>query len=131
MTMQRLEVMGSVDRRRRWPRVEKERLVAAAFEPGASISEVARSAGLHASQLFRWRKDLCQPAAQTGHLLPVQIEPDRSAGTAQEPPKEARERRHRSSSLIEIELGPSLRVRIDQDVDPEALRRVLDVLATR
>ncbi|TKB05709.1 MAG: hypothetical protein E5V75_35505, partial [Mesorhizobium sp.] len=29
---------------------------AASFEPGASVSEVARSAGIHVSQLFRWRK---------------------------------------------------------------------------
>ncbi|TJW48474.1 MAG: IS66 family insertion sequence element accessory protein TnpB, partial [Mesorhizobium sp.] len=30
----------------------KERLVAATFEPGASVSEIARSAGTHVSQLF-------------------------------------------------------------------------------
>lgn len=37
---------------------EKERLVALALEPRASASEIARSAGLDASQLFRWRKQL-------------------------------------------------------------------------
>ena len=30
------------------------------LEPGASVSEVARAAGLHVSQLFRWRKELCK-----------------------------------------------------------------------
>ncbi|QKC98906.1 transposase [Mesorhizobium sp. NZP2298] len=35
------------------------RLVAATFEPGASVSEVARSASLHVSQLFWWRRELC------------------------------------------------------------------------
>jgi transposase len=59
MTMPRVEVITSVERRRRWSREEKERLVAASFEPGVSVSEVARSAGIHVSQLFRWRKDLC------------------------------------------------------------------------
>jgi transposase-like protein len=29
------------------------------MEPGAVASEVARAAGIHASQLFRWRQ-LCQ-----------------------------------------------------------------------
>ena len=60
MTMPRVEVITSVERRRRWSRDEKESLVAASFEPGVSVSEIARSAGIHVSQLFRWRKDLCE-----------------------------------------------------------------------
>ncbi|RCS21324.1 hypothetical protein DUT91_24940 [Phyllobacterium salinisoli] len=70
MTKQLVEVITSVERRRRWSREEKERLVAATFEPGASVSEVARSAGIHAGQLFRWRKELCQistPSAPAIH----------------------------------------------------------------
>jgi transposase len=58
MTLSRVEVITSVERRRRWPRADKERLVALALEPGASASEIARSAGVHVSQLFRWRKQL-------------------------------------------------------------------------
>jgi hypothetical protein len=46
MTKTRVEVITSVQRRRRWPRAEKERIVAAAMEPGAVASEVARSAGI-------------------------------------------------------------------------------------
>ncbi|WFU66879.1 transposase [Bradyrhizobium brasilense] len=58
MTISRAEVITSVERRRRWSQDEKERLVAASLEPGANVSEVARVAGLHVSQLFRWRKEL-------------------------------------------------------------------------
>ncbi len=47
MTKQHIEVITSVERRRRWSREEKERLVAACLEPGASVSEIARSAGIH------------------------------------------------------------------------------------
>ena len=57
-----VEVITSVQRRRRWSRTEKERIVAAAMEPGAVASEVARAAGIHTSQLFRWRQELCLPA---------------------------------------------------------------------
>lgn len=53
MTMPGVEVITSVERRRRWLREEKERLVAASLEPGVSVSEVARSACIHVSQLFR------------------------------------------------------------------------------
>jgi transposase len=63
MTMSRVEVITSKERRRRWSLEEKRQLVAASLEPGASMSEVARSAGIHVSQLFRWRKDLCERSA--------------------------------------------------------------------
>jgi transposase-like protein len=55
-----VEVITSVQHRRRWLRAEKERIVAAAQEPGASASEVARAAWIHSSQLFRWRQQLCE-----------------------------------------------------------------------
>lgn len=76
MTMPRVEVITSVERRRRWSRDEKERLVAASFEPGVSVSEIARSAGIHVSQLFRWRKDLCERVeAGPSQLVPGEIVP--------------------------------------------------------
>src|SRR5215470_3650939 len=59
MTSGAVEVITSVQRRRRWSRAEKERIVAAVLEPGAVASEVARAAGIHTSQLFRWRQELC------------------------------------------------------------------------
>jgi len=60
MTKTQVEVITSVQRRRSWSRAEKERIVAAALEPGAVASEVARGAGIHTSQLFRWRQQLCE-----------------------------------------------------------------------
>jgi len=42
MTMHPIEVITSVERRRRWSREDKERLVAGCLEPGAVLSEVAR-----------------------------------------------------------------------------------------
>jgi transposase len=58
MTKARVEVVTSVERRRRWTTVEKEQLVAATLEPGASVSAVARQAGMHPSQLYGWRRQL-------------------------------------------------------------------------
>jgi transposase len=54
MTKTQVEVITSVERRRRWSRAEKERIVAAAMEPGAVASEVARAAG--ASSCVNGRK---------------------------------------------------------------------------
>jgi len=46
MSKTQVEVITSVQRRRRWAISEKERIVAAALEPGAVASEVARAAGI-------------------------------------------------------------------------------------
>jgi transposase len=126
MTMARVEVL-SVERRRRWSRSEKERLVAASFEPGVSASEVARSAGIHVSQLFRWRKQLCEVVvSSTPALIPVAIVPDVPA-----PGEAVPLRSRRRPGVIEIGLSGGRRVRVDRDVDAEALRRVLDALGER
>lgn len=132
MTMPRVEVITSVERRRRWSREEKERLVAASFEPGVSVSEVARSAGIHVSQLFRWRKDLCERVdAGPSQLVPVEIVPATIVPAVEAPSASPGRRRRRKSGIIEIELGGGRCVRVDRDVDIEALRRVLDVLGSR
>ena len=134
MTMPRMEVITSVERRRRWSREEKERLVAASFEPGVTASEVARAAGIHVSQLFRWRKQLCDRVErpQAPQLLPVEIVPQApTTAIATEEPTAAPARRRRKSGIIEIELGGGRRVRVDRDVDTEVLRRVLDLLGPR
>lgn len=122
MTMAQVEVLA-VERRRRWSRSEKERLVAASFEPGVSASEVARSTGIHVSQLFRWRKQLCERIAPPV-LVPVSV-------VSEAPTPTAAVKARRRSGVIEIGLSGGRRVRVDRDVDIEALRRVLDVLGER
>jgi len=125
--MARSEVL-SVERRRRWSRSEKERLVAASFEPGLSTSEVARSAGIHVSQLFQWRKQLCELAVPgTPALIPVTIASDAPAPAETASPARSRRR----AGVIEIGLSGGRRVRVDRDVDADALRRVLDALGER
>jgi transposase len=51
----RVEVITSVQRRRRWSVAEKIRLVEETLEPGMSVSFVARKHGLSPSRLFKWR----------------------------------------------------------------------------
>ncbi len=133
MTMPRVEVITSVERRRRWSREEKERLVVASFEPCVTASEVARSAGIHVSQLFRWRKELCDRVdVGATQLVPVEIVPAAQPPVVETPASSASpNRRRRKSGIIEIELGGGRRVRVDRDVDGEALRRVLDALGLR
>lgn len=128
MTKHQIEFITSVERRRRWSREDKERLVAATFEPEASISDVARSAGIHVSQLFRWRKELCQISAPFApQLVPVEVAEALPAPA--EPPPVSRPRK--KASMVTIELGGGRRLRVESDVDIEALGRILDVLERR
>ena len=56
----RVEVITSVQRRRRWLTAEKVRLVEEAMQPGMSESLVARQAGVSPSQLFAWKRRMLE-----------------------------------------------------------------------
>jgi Transposase/IS66 C-terminal element len=73
MTKTQVEVITPVERRRRWSRAEKGRIVASAMEPGAVAYTVGREAGIHASQLYRWRQELCGPARAAAGSAAVTI----------------------------------------------------------
>lgn len=81
MTNAQVEAITSVQHRRHWSRAEKERIVAAAMEPGAVASEVARASGIYTSQLFRWRRQLCEPAQIPAVFNPVSITPEPEAAS--------------------------------------------------
>jgi putative transposase len=55
-----VEVITSVQRRRRWSAAEKLRLIEEAMQPGSSVSLVARQAGVAPSQLFGWRRRMLE-----------------------------------------------------------------------
>ena len=59
----RVEVITSVQRRRRWTTAEKVRLVEEAMQPGMSVSYVARRAGIAPSQLFAWKRRMLEGGA--------------------------------------------------------------------
>lgn len=54
--MNPVEVITSVERRRRWTVHEKQVMVEESNQPGMSVSVVARKYGIHPNQLFHWRK---------------------------------------------------------------------------
>jgi transposase len=116
-----VEVITSVQRRRRWPRAEKERIVAAALEPGASASEVARAAGIHTSQLFRWRQQLCERVQ-----IPVGFNP---VAIAAEPASPAVPAVSETAGSIEVEFATGGRMRITGPVDARTVSALMKALA--
>ena len=59
-TPTRVEVVTSVQRRRRWSPEQKLEIVKQTNEPSNSVSLVARQFGITAAQLFQWRKAYLQ-----------------------------------------------------------------------
>lgn len=59
-TPTRVEVVTSVQRRRRWTPEQKLEIVKQTNEPGSTVSMVARQFGISAAQLFQWRKAYLQ-----------------------------------------------------------------------
>lgn len=142
MSSGRVEVLGRVERRRRFSVEQKLAVVAEASAPGAVVSAVARRHGLLPAQVFKWRRLVelgvigIPGASELPSFLAVEVTAD-AAGMAVPAAAPApllssdASRPARASGLIEIDLGGGRCVRVDAAVDAEALRRVLDVLERR
>lgn len=52
----RIEVITGTARRRSWPTEAKLRIIEESFEPGATVSSVARRNGVAPNLLYRWRR---------------------------------------------------------------------------
>ena len=126
------KVLG-IERRRRWSKDEKARIVEETLAPGAD--EVAQRHGLAQSLLFTWRRLAHRGTATRDGSILLPVEIDTTApppgSEAARPPRPATNGRRAKPGLIEIELGSGSRVRVDTDVDADALRRVLSVLGER
>ena len=134
----RVEVLANGKQRRHWSPDDRTRILAETSAAGAKVSDVARKHGIAPSLIFAWRrearvKELGEPAAPG--LVPVQCAAPcptaaHQRAMAEEPPRSARSAA-KKTGLIEIDLGDGKWVRVDTDVDADALGRVFDVLERR
>ena len=125
-----------MERRRRWSHDDKARIVEETLAPGAKVTEVARRNGVAASVVFTWRRQ-ARTAERLGPCFaPVRIAAvvetgEENSKSPSEDDKRIRQSPAARNGLIEIDLGNRRRIRVDAQVDPEALERVLDVLERR
>jgi transposase len=115
MTNERIEVITSVQRRRHWSRAEKEKLVAASLEPGASVSLLAREAGIHPSQLYGWRRQLL--VGRQVRFAPVRIASEAASADLS------------GAGIIAIEFANGARMQITGAIDPATLTAAITALA--
>jgi transposase len=66
-----IEIITSVQRRRRWAAAEKVRMVEETFEPGMTVSLVARRHGVAPNQLFTWRRLVAQGGLTAADRRPI------------------------------------------------------------
>jgi transposase len=126
--MATIEVITSVERRRRWSRDEKLRIVAESAEPGRTASQVARDHGIAPGQLFTWRRQLLAEAIAHGAaadgFVPVTIASEPAPGALSGPAS-------RDERAIEIRLANGIVITVSNTVEIEPLRRVLAALVGR
>jgi transposase len=129
------EVTSGGDRRRRWSKADKTRIVRESLEPGAVVSEVAQRHGLTRWQLYDWRRkagaagDQARPArpkrngstSKPVEALPA-FAPVVMAAPAIPPQPTASE-----ASLVEIAIG-GVSVRVRGVVEVEGLVAVLNAV---
>ena len=126
-TMSTVEVITRVERRRRWSREEKQRVVAESARPDRTVSQVARAHGVAANLLFTWRREMGTgisaladdamafvPAVIGAAPVPASAPPSPSVG-----------------GQMEIVFAGGERVIVDRTVDGTALARVIKVLLRR
>ena len=108
-------------------------MVAEAMAPGSSIASVARRYGIDRPLLCRWKRELAPPEPEPV-FLEVTVsdgpgEPEAaSAALPVSAPPSAAVIVERSREEIEVELVGGRRVRFARDIDPEAVRAMVEML---
>ncbi|HEY5828798.1 MAG TPA: transposase [Hyphomicrobiaceae bacterium] len=106
---------------------EKRRIVGETFEPGASVSAVARRHGLNTNLLFTWRREMGRGVSALADdpmaFVPAVISAAPVTASAPSSPSAA--------GQMEIVFAGGERVIVDRTVDGVALARVLKVLSRR
>lgn len=107
-----IEIITRDQRRRRWSAAEKAHLVRRTYEPGMSVSLVARQEGMSASLLFTWRR-----LERQGALVAV------GAGEAVVPASEL--------AAARAEIAKLQRVLGKKTLENEILKEAVEIAATK
>lgn len=98
---ERIDVITSVQRRRRWAPAEKQSMVQETYEPGNTVSYVARKHGMSPSQLFYWRRRM-EDGALAGVGSEEKVVPESVLKKAQERIKRLESLLGRKTEEVEV-----------------------------
>jgi transposase len=113
--MSQVHIITGPERRRRWSEEQKRAIVAAAFAPGAVVSEVARRADICTSLIYRWRRRF---GSAPGGFAEVMVGRDALAAAPGAP-------------SIEVAFTGRSHVRIPASIPPDLAAAVIKALIGR
>jgi transposase len=139
---ERVDIRIGTERRRRWGREEKLRIVRESLEPNAMVSVVARRNEIAPSLIYVWRRQALAGLIEGFHQVRVVPEArELNKVLEAQPPLPAIECTGRPSAeaappepsraAIEVTLPNGTVVRVDGAADAKALRAVLCALVER
>lgn len=114
--MQQMTVLTGHERRRRWSEEDRRRVLAAAFSPGAVVSDVARRLDVATSLIYKWRQ-MYGAAREREGFSPVVLLEDKSGSALAA-----------SSPAILVELANGSRVSISATARADVVTATLLVL---
>jgi len=122
-----VEIIGGRERRRRWGREAKLRIVAETQEAGACVRAVAARHDVYPSLLHYWRRQVREGqlvAPPPARFVPVRVAEAALDAAAESPPLTDQH----AAAMIEIVFPDGCRLRVGNDVSLAALRRVMTAL---
>jgi transposase len=136
--MAQVHILTGPERRRRFSLEQKQAIVAAAFAPGAVVSEVARRADVCASLIYRWRRELGRARGGFAEVVVAPTLEDREDSGARccfmAPPAVEAARSGAAAvttAAIEIDFSGSSRVWIPASIPPDLAAAVIAALRCR
>jgi len=128
MTIQRVEVITGLEKRRQFTDEEKLRLVEEAFQPGVKATEVARCQGVDVSLLYRWRRQFFGQQPRLPAVMPITVATDEPS--LEDAPEPTPASCTPPAGIIEVEFAAA-RLRITGPADPALVGTVIAALSGR
>ncbi|HEX7562261.1 MAG TPA: transposase [Bradyrhizobium sp.] len=97
--MPQITLLTGPERRRRWSDDERRRILAAAFTPGAIVTNVARQLEVSTSLIYKWRQQALAGEPTSGFAPAIMLPEPAATG----PP---------DTTAIVVELSSGVRLRI-------------------
>jgi transposase len=132
-----VEIISTVSRRRRWATEQKVAILDEASQPGASITAIADRHGVSRNLIYLWRRQAREgsmPGVTVSNGAPPPFVAVQIADRAEKAPAQNTPQRlpapvgRRRSGLIEIALSNGRVVKVEENIDPATLSRIVAAL---
>jgi transposase len=114
--MSQMTLMTGPERRRRWSQHDRQRILSAAFAPGAVVADVSRQYEVATSLIYKWRREALAEIGGGSAFAPAVLVDDPAPLTS------------RAEPAIVVELAGGARVSINAKASPGLVAATLRAL---